>query len=35
MAEMLAQQAGGLNEIGTMSAMAAKRAEIKSEGPKA
>jgi len=34
MAEMLAKQ-DGLNEIGTMSAMAAKRAAIKSEGPKA
>jgi len=33
MAEMLAKQ-DGLNEIGTMSAMAAKRAEIKSEGSK-
>ena len=35
MAEMLSRQEGGLNEIGTMSAMAAKRAAIKAEGPKA
>jgi hypothetical protein len=34
MAEMIAKQ-DGLNEIGTMSAMAAKRAAIKAEGPKA
>jgi hypothetical protein len=40
MAEMLASQASatphtGLNEVGTMSAMAAERAEIENEGPKA
>jgi len=32
MAEMVARQEGGLNEIGTMSAMAAKRAELKDQG---
>jgi hypothetical protein len=32
MAEMIAKQ-DGLNEVGTMSAMAAKRAELKNEGP--
>jgi hypothetical protein len=31
MAEMIAKQAG-LNEVGTMSAMAAERAELKKEG---
>ncbi len=34
MAEMIAKQ-DGLNEVGTMSAMAEKRAAIKAEGPKA
>ena len=34
MAEMIAKQ-DGLNEVGTMSAMAAKRAAIKAEGPEA
>jgi hypothetical protein len=32
MAEMIAQQAGGLNEVGTMSALAEHRAAIKAEG---
>ena len=31
MAEMIAKQAG-LNEVGTMSAMAAERAELKKKG---
>jgi hypothetical protein len=35
MADMIAKQAGGLNEVGTMSALAEHRAAIKAEGPKA
>jgi hypothetical protein len=35
MAEMIAKQDGGLNEVGTMSVLAEHRAAIKAEGPKA